>query len=129
MFAASRQVQRLLCSLVKQADDSWKFGPDTGSAVTAGKKHEENSAVNGNDETLFMDALWNQALWPHLSVALSSRGVFLVTDVFQAARRLAQKNLENEVCSAFAISCSMEESHGKTLPGLASEKAVDGRIP
>ncbi|PHJ22577.1 pumilio domain-containing protein kiaa0020 [Cystoisospora suis] len=114
------QVQRLLCSLVKQADDSWKFGPDTGPAVKTQRKHEEDSALSGNDDTLFLDALWRQALWPHLSVVLLSRGVFLVTHTFQAARRLSQKNLENEIRTALNSDVLFQARQAVQSKGLST---------
>nr|CEL77675.1 TPA: hypothetical protein BN1205_099570 [Toxoplasma gondii VEG] len=86
-FVDHPQTQRLLSSLVKQADETWEV---------AGSPERPTGQDKGQSKQSFIEALW-LVLAPHLSTVLASRGVFLATDILQASRRLNAQNLEKQI--------------------------------
>ncbi|KEP65938.1 UNVERIFIED_CONTAM: hypothetical protein HHA_314480 [Hammondia hammondi] len=86
-FVDHPQTQRLLSSLVKQADETWEV---------TGSPERPTEQDKGKSKQSFIEALW-RVLAPHLSAVLASRGVFLATDILQASRRLNAKTLEKQI--------------------------------
>ncbi|CBZ55331.1 conserved hypothetical protein [Neospora caninum Liverpool] len=89
-FVDHPHTQRLLSSLVKQADETWEV---------AGSPERSTEHSDGNSRPSFIGSLW-LVLAPRLSAVLASRGVFLATDILQASRRLHAKALEKQIVQA-----------------------------
>ncbi|PFH34378.1 hypothetical protein BESB_075300 [Besnoitia besnoiti] len=96
------RTQRLLCNLVKHADETWKMAEDGEDA---------NSS--------FVEALW-RVLEPHVAMVLASRGVFVATDVLQAARRLNDQKLAEQMVRVLGGDALKQARQNAQTQGLST---------
>eukprot|EP00070_Physeter_catodon_P036487 XP_028343381.1 uncharacterized protein LOC114485780 [Physeter catodon] len=87
------QVQRFLSGLAKQMEPSTTGSLPAGDGPTV----TDSRALKTQAWEVFLLNMWERLLKPQLVSILPTRGVFVVSDVLEAARRLAFKNLEDDI--------------------------------